>query len=147
MPFPCRRGDFVDCLFPFAERPETPGPMRHIGYAQSLLRLPDGRLRVLLMLTTSSPKMIARIPEGLALAISAEKSVSMGMRNAFVIDVHRLAVLPLEPAWFPDLEVDRFVLARADDALRVAVTRRYDEMLARYPNPAEIFGPPAGRKS
>lgn len=136
MAIPCRRGDFVDCLFPFAERPSSPGPMRHIAYVQTLLRLPDGRLRVLVMLTTTSPKMIARIPEGLALAVSAENSVAMGMRNAFVIDVHRLAVLPPEPMWFPERDDNRFVLARADDALRAAVTRRYDEMLARYPCPA-----------
>ena len=141
MPFPCRRGDFVDCLFPFAERPDMPGPMRHIGYVQTLARLRDGQVRGLVMLTTTSPRMIERIPQGLGIAVSADRSAAMGTRVAFVIDVHRLAVLPLEPGWFPDIDGSRFVLGRADLHLQEAITRRYDEMRARYPNPAMVLGP------
>jgi hypothetical protein len=67
----------------------------------------------------------------------------MGMRNGFTIDIHRLALLPFSQAWFPDLKSENFVIGRADDHLREAITRRYDDMLRRYPNPALMFGPGA----
>jgi hypothetical protein len=144
MPHPCRRGDFVDCFFPFAERPDEPGPMRHIGYVQTLARLRDGQLRAIVLLTTTSPHMIKRIPAGLSITVSAAQSAALGMRNAFAIDIHRLAVLPLDPVWFPDIGDTRFVLAKADAHLQEAITRRYDEMRARHPNPATVLGPPSG---
>lgn len=139
----CRRGDFVDCLFPFAERAGWPGPVRHIAYVQTLVRLRGGEVRALVMLTTTSPRMIAAIPKGLSVAIDRASSQRMGMRNAFVIDVHRLALLPLDPAWFPDIGDERFVIARADERLRGAITKRYADMLARHPMPALLLGPEA----
>ena len=143
MILPCRRGDFVDCLFPFAERPARPGPMRHIVYVRAMVRLASGALRAHVMLTTTSPSMVARIPEGLAQQVTEASSRRMGMRNSFVVDVHRLALLPLIEAWFPGIGSDRFVIGRADDRLQAAITRRYDDMLGRFPNPAENLGPKA----
>jgi hypothetical protein len=139
-PSHCRRGDFVDCLFPFAEEPSLPGPSRHIVFVRTMLKSADGSIRALVMLTTTSPRMIVRIPEGLAVRVSEASSRSLGMRNAFVIDVHRLALLPLTAEWFPDLGGSGFVIGRADDRLREAVDKRYRDMLARQPNPAVVLG-------
>jgi hypothetical protein len=142
-----RRGIFVDCLFPFAERPVEPGPMRHIAYIYGRVRKATSEERVIAMFTTTSSKMAQKIPEGLAIGISQESSAALGMRNSFVIDIHRYAVLPMTAEWFPDLGLEeRFVIGRADDRLRAAIERRFNEMKQRYPNPAlklgleEMFG-------
>jgi hypothetical protein len=138
---PCGEGDFVDCWFPFAERPTVPGPLRHIGYVQMLARLGRNDMRALVMLTTTSPTMIARIPEGCSVRVTQASSRAMGMRNEFVVGIHRLALLPLETAWFLDRDGARFVIARGDARLRAAVTRRYDAMVARRREAVIALGP------
>jgi hypothetical protein len=84
--------------FPFAEMPAQSGPIRHIVYVQTLLRL-DQLVRVVVMMTTTSPLMIDRIPKGLSVKVSTANSRRLGMRNAFVIDLHRLAILPPDKDW------------------------------------------------
>lgn len=137
----CRRGTFVDCRFPFAERPTVPAPVHHIVYIQTMVRLRSGSLRALAMLTTTSPRMIAAIPHGMGITVSQQSSLQMGMRNGFTIDIHRLALLPPDPVWFPDIDTERFVIACADPRLRDAITRRYDDMKRTCPNPAVVMGP------
>jgi hypothetical protein len=136
-----QRGSFIDCFFPFAEHPARPGPMRHIAYLQTMVRLRRGELRALVMLTTTSPRMIQAIPEGLSVKISRANSVAMGMKNAFTIDVHRLALLPPAKEWFPDMERPHFIIAMADERLRDAITKRYDAMRTMIPSPAVRLGP------
>jgi hypothetical protein len=115
--------------------------MRHTVYVRTLVRLPSGEIRVQVMFTTTSPRMIARIPDGLSIRVSETSSRDMGMRNSFVVDIHRLALLPLDAKWFPEIGTERFVIGRADDKLKAAITKRYDEMRNRYPDPAFTFGP------
>lgn len=67
----------------------------------------------------------------------------MGMRNAFTIDVHRLAALPEDTSWFPDIGRENFVIARAADRLKMAITKRYDAMLEQHPRPMSLMGPGA----
>jgi hypothetical protein len=136
-----RRGTFVDCWFPFAEHPALPAPVRHIVYVQTRLRLKSGASRLVVMLTTTSPKMIEAIPPGLSVTVTKDSSMRMGMRNAFTIDIHRLAVLPPEPEWFPDIGSEDFIIAYADDHLQQAITKRYDQMLEQHPIPAIRLGP------
>lgn len=137
-----RRGIFVDCLFPFAERPAVPGPMRHIAYVYGRVRKASSEERAIAMFTTTSPKMVAQIPEGLAISISQESSAILGMRNSFVIDVHRYAILPMTEEWFPDLDLgEDFVIGRADERLRSVIERRFNEMKQIYPSPAITLGP------
>jgi len=136
-----QRGSFIDCLFPFAEHPARLGPMRHIVYLQTMVRLRSGEIRALVMLTTTSPRMIQAIPDGLSVKISQANSVAMGMKNAFTIDVHRLALLPATKDWFPDMENPHFTIAIADERLRDAITKRYEAMKKMIPNPAMRLGP------
>ena len=53
MPSPSRADDFIDCLFPFAERPEIRGPVRHIAYVQGLAKLPTDKWRIMSLFTTA----------------------------------------------------------------------------------------------
>ena len=145
MPFLCGAGDFIDCNFPFAERPDVPGPVRHIAYVYSLAKLPTGEWRIMGLFTTTSPRMIEAIPQGLSVSVPATVSLRMGMRNAFVIDVHRMAILPPEPDWFPDIGRKDFVLGSADEQLRNAVDRRVEDMRRRFPPVVQLLGPQPGR--
>lgn len=138
---PCRRGDFVDCMFPFAEHPARPGPMRHIVYVRALFRLSTGALAADVMFTTTSPRMIAHIPPGLSIRIAETASRRMGMRNSLAIDIHRLALLPLDATWFPDIEAPGFVIGRADDRLKAAVAKRYADMVDRDQAATVRLGP------
>ena len=135
------RGAFVDCFFPFAEKPAIPGPMPHIAYVQTMLHLKNGEHRLLAMFTTTSPRIIDSIPPALKIRIPETSSRQMGMRNSFVIDIHRLALLPLTAEWFPEIGTSRFVIGIADSHLRAAITKRYDEMLSRQPPPFSVSGP------
>lgn len=65
----------------------------------------------------------------------------MGMKNAFTIDLHRLALLPATKDWFPDMENPHFTIAIADERLRDAITKRYEAMKRLSPNPAMRLGP------
>jgi len=63
------------------------------------------------------------------------------MRRSFIIDIHRLALLPITVEWFPDIGGPNFVVGRADADLRAAIAKRYGAMLARRPSPVIVFGP------
>jgi len=106
-----------------------------------MVRLRSGEIRALVMLTTTSPRMIQAIPDGLSIGISQANSVAMGMKNAFTIDVHRLALLPPAKEWFPDMESPHFTIAVADERLRDAITKRYETMKKTVPSPAMRLGP------
>jgi len=140
MPYPCRKGDFVDSFFPFGENPRVPGPTRHIAYVHGLARLRD-ELRAVLVFTTTSERMIGAIPKGLGISIPAASSLAMGMRNGFTIDVHRIAIVPLELPWFPEIAKADFVIGHASDYLQNAVSKRIAEMQTRTPNPVMRMGP------
>jgi hypothetical protein len=115
--------------------------MRHTVYVQSLVRLRDGQVWTLVMLTTTSERMVSKIPEGLALRVSDAASRRMGMRRSFAIDIHRMALLPLAIAWFPDMESASFIIGRADTGLQAAVARRYQDMLTRALSARILLGP------
>ena len=115
--------------------------MHHVVYVQSMVRLRDGGVRALVMLTTTSERMASKIPEGLEIRVSDATSRRMGMRRRFIIDTHRLALLPITVEWFPDTESPSFVVGRADTHLQGAITKRYTDMLARRPPPGMVLGP------
>lgn len=115
--------------------------MAHIAHVRTLYRLPGGALWAHVLLTTTSPRMIANIPPRLSIRITEAVSRRMGMRNSFVIDIHRVALLPLDSAWFPAIDSPSFVISQADEQLRTAIAARYAEMLTNNPSAAINLGP------
>ena len=75
--------------------------------------------------------MIEAIPQGLAISVPPPISLRIGMRDAFVIDVHRMAIPPPEPDWFPDISQPDFILGSVSDRMRRAVGQRVAEMRRR----------------
>ena len=115
--------------------------MRHVVDVQSMVRLRDGGVRALVMLTTTSERMASKIPEGLEIRVSDAASRRMGMRRRFIIDTRRLALPPITVEWFPDTEGPNFVVGRADAGLQGAIAKRYTDTLARRPSPGMVLGP------
>ncbi len=109
-PPPLQQGDFVWCAFPEREAPLRPGPL-HVAYILAVAAVAGG-YGVMAAYTTSQP-WTGALPQGV-LSFDRSAAASLGQSRAFVLDLRRLAYLPLTVAWFPRLtEPDAGVLGRA----------------------------------
>jgi hypothetical protein len=90
--------------------------------------------------TTSQPWSGA-LPEGVIAFTSAE-AAGLGQTRAFVLDLRRLAYLPLTSAWFPRITApDQGVFGRAPKALRDRVNAAATGLAARRPETLSRTGP------
>jgi hypothetical protein len=90
--------------------------------------------------TTSQPWSGA-LPQGVVVFDAAE-AASLGQARAFVLDLRRLAYLPLTATWFPRLgEMGAGVLGRAPKALRAQVNAMMIELAKRRPESLGRSGP------
>ena len=139
-PFP--KGSFVWTRFPFGppDRPDVPGPVRHIAYVLGFRSVTSG-LQVLLAYTSSGPwrGRAASAPLGVLEFTDAEAK-ALGQR-AFHIDLRCLARVPPTAAWFPDLAVSSSgVVGTAGMRLQDRILRLADEVATRSPELVEIRG-------
>lgn len=128
-------GAFVRVLFPTDEKPRQPG-LLHIGYCLGT----DGRL-TLVAYTTSRPWPSGMpIPRGIRMFESAEARTLN--QKPFVLDLTRLARLPLTDRWFPDLAAPgNGVIARAGAALRNELLAIAQELLEHHRETMRLRGP------
>ena len=132
---PLQQGDFVWCAFPERESPLRPGPL-HVAYTLAVAAVAGGH-GVMAAYTTSQP-WTGPLPQGVV-AFDREAAAGLGQARAFVLDLRRLAYLPLTAAWFPRVgEVDAGILRRAPKSLRdrlnaitTEVVKRRHETLSR----------------
>ena len=93
------------CAFPERENPAQPGPL-HLGYtlvASGPVLPASPQPSALIAYTTSQPwPSGAPFPLGV-LAFSREVAGRYGQARAFVMDLRRIAFVPLTAAWFPRL--------------------------------------------
>lgn len=136
---PYRAGDFVWCAFPERENPARPGP-RHIGYVALATSTERGDA-ALLAYTTSQPWIGRRRPPGIR-EFDRETAAGMGHGRAFVLDLRRMAALPVTAVWFPDLHTeDRGIVGRAPERLRVELETAATDLFRRRPEVIERLGP------
>jgi hypothetical protein len=104
-PLPFQEGDFVWCAFPERENPARPGP-EHLGYALAVSGATSlsGSPSALMGYTTSQPWSSEVAPPLGVFAFNRDAAVGFGQSRAFVMDLRRLAFVPLTPAWFPRLD-------------------------------------------
>ena len=125
-----QHGDFVWCAFPERETPWHPGPL-HVAYALAVAAVAGG-YGVMAAYTTSQPWPGA-LPQGV-IAFDSEEAAGLGQARAFVLDLRRLAYLPLTTTWFPRMgEMRAGVLGRAAKALRDRVNAMTKELVTRRP--------------
>lgn len=103
---PFREGDFVWCAFPEHEAPARPGPL-HLGYtlAASGAAPPTSPVPSALMAYTTSRPWPPDVPLPLGvLTFDRDVATRYGQSRAFVMDLRRIAFVPVTPAWFPRIE-------------------------------------------
>lgn len=137
---PYRPGQFVWCLYPFREFPDRPGPLRHIGYVLDVVQRGSKLLVAAALYTTTSPwPTHAPLPRGV-IAIREQQARAIGQRP-FFIDARRIAYMPVNEAFFPDLQQsDKGVVGEATPGLVHKVEAAVVELLKR-PDLLELLGP------
>lgn len=100
---PFQDGDFVWCAFPERENPTRPGPL-HLGYALAVSGA-AGALSALMGYTPQASHGRLTCPPPLGVfPFDREAAASFGQARAFVMDLRRIAFVPVTQAWFPRLD-------------------------------------------
>ena len=129
---------FVWCSFPMRERPLTPGP-RHTGYI--LATVTDARGHGAMVAYTTSQPWFGRTPRGVR-SFTHEQALAMGQTRAFMPDLRRIAYIPVDTAWFPDLNDPHHGSAgRAVEKLRIDLEGAAKELFGRHSGNIERLGP------
>jgi hypothetical protein len=133
-----QQGYFVWCAFPEREAPLRPGPL-HVAYTLAVAAVGDG-YGVIVAYTTSQP-WVGALPQGV-IAFDRAEAASLGQTRAFVLDLRRLAYLPLTTAWFPRAgEAPTGVLGRAPKPLRDRAAAIAADLVKRRPETLSRTGP------
>ncbi len=99
---PFQDGDFVWCAFPERENPTRPGPLR-LGYALAVSGT-TGAPSALIGYTTSQKWPPDVTPPLGVFPFDQEAAANFGQARAFVMDLRRVAFVPVTQAWFPRLD-------------------------------------------
>lgn len=133
-----QQGDFVWCAFPEREAPLRPG-LLHVAYTLAVANVGGGH-GVMAVYTTSQP-WAGTLPQGV-IAFDREEAAGLGQARAFVLDLRRLAYLPLTATWFPRVgETGASILGRAPKSLRDRVNATATELARRRPETLSRSGP------
>jgi len=138
----------VWCAFPERENPARPGPGEHIGYVLAVSGVPPVTITALVAFTTSQPWTSPSRPLGL-FVFDRQAAVALGQGRAFVMDLRRLAAVPVTSEWFPRLDQ---VGGGAQGHIPKRQQRLYlqvvEDLLTRRPELIERLGPnwPGGRR-
>ncbi len=132
------RGDFVWCAFPEREAPLRPGSP-HVAYTIAI-GIIAGRNMAVVAYTTSrawtGPK-----PPGVVV-FGPEEAAQLGQARGFVLDLRRMAYLPITTTWFPRLDEPKGgVLGSASKGLRGRLDRIAFELATRRPEWLSRLGP------
>lgn len=141
---PFREGDFVWCAFPEHENPVQPGPL-HLAYALAVSSsaTTGGRqeVSVLLAYTTTRPWLDPTRPRGV-FVFDRQEAARLGQTRAFVMDLRRLAAVPVTPLWFPRLDqAGSGVQGRMPKQQQRQYLQIVEYLLTRRPEIIERLGP------
>jgi hypothetical protein len=132
-----QQGDFVWYAFPEREAPLRPGPL-HVAYTLAVAAVAGGHG---VMAAYTIQPWAGALPQGV-IAFDSAEAAGLGQARAFVLDLRRLAYLPLTAAWFPRVaEEGAGVLGRAPKALRARVNAMTTELAKRRPETLSRSGP------
>jgi len=123
---PYAPGDFINCLFPFGERPDRPGPALHVVYCERLFIGTRGRPSVAAFYTTTVLRPRDEPKRPWIIEVSEDNARKMGMQKAFAIDTRRIGFMPIARDFFPDLDrPDRGIRGRATQHLQDVLDRKW----------------------
>jgi hypothetical protein len=88
------------------ENPARPGPL-HLAYTLAVSGVTgSSQLSALCAYTTSQPWPGGAMPLGVR-AFDRQEAATLGQARPFVMDLRRLAFVPIAPAWFPPTRLAR----------------------------------------
>lgn len=130
------------CAFPERENPVQPSPSRHLAYTLAVSSVGGGtQLSALAAYTTSRPWPYPTVPLGVRIFDQAA-AAQVGQHRAFLIDLRRLAYVPITQSWFPRLdELGRGIQGRASKQLQRECWQTADDLLRRHGELVERLGP------
>lgn len=115
-----------------------PGPL-HVAYTLAVAAVAGGYGAMVAY--TTSQTWAGALPQGV-LAFNSEGAARLGQARPFVLDLRRLAYLPLTATWFPRVEeAGAGVLGRAPRAVRDRVNAIMAELVKRRPETLSRSGP------
>ena len=144
---PFQEGDFVWCAFPERENPACPGPL-HLGYALAVSGA-AGALATLMGYTTSQPWPPDVTPPLGVFPFDRQAAASFGQARAFVMDLRRIAFVPVTSAWFPRLDQPGHgIHGHAPKGQQRRFRQTATDLLTRHGEIVERLGPlwPTGRR-
>lgn len=142
---PIDRGHFVWTHFPKREDPEVPSNDRHIALCLRRFRHRDQGYVLAAVFTTTRPRGDRPKARG-EIEISAERAVEFGQNTAFRIDVRRIAALPLNSDFFPDIDrPDHGIRGRSEHLARAAETL-LQQIVTETSELVEFLGPSTLRR-
>ena len=132
------------CAFPERENPARPGPL-HLAYTLAVSGVATSgggpEFTALAAYTTSQSWPASPLPLGV-FAFNQQAAANLGQTRAFVIDLRRLAALPLTPEWFPGLgQPGRGVQGHMPKRQQSLYARVATDLLTRHPEIVERLGP------
>lgn len=145
-PPPVGVGHFIWSHFPKRESPSLPSNERHIALCIRRFRHRTQGYVMAAVFTTTRPRGDRPKAKG-EIEISKEQAVKLGQQSAFRIDVRRMAAMPLNAEFFPDLEEPGYGIRGRDEKLASAAFKLFQELAAKEPELIELLGPPEARQA
>jgi len=122
-----RAGDYVRCNFPFREA-AGPGPSPHIAFCLATGRIRDERFAIVVY-TTSRIAFEGRRRPRQHLLVDTSQAAVLGQAASFHVDVSRVARLPLNSDYFPDMRDGVIPTFGRDSSFVTAVVKRQRELI------------------
>lgn len=123
-----RRGDYVLCNFPFRES-TGPGPSPHIVLCAATGRSGNTSFAIVFYTASQTGYPGLQRPRQY-LFVSKARAVALGQKTAFVVDVSRIARLPLTPRYFPEMAGDAIAVWGNDADFVAKAEERLRELIA-----------------
>jgi hypothetical protein len=120
-------GDYVRCNFPFREA-SGPGPSPHIVFCLATGRIRDERFAIVVY-TTSRVAFEGRRRARHHLLVDASQAAALGQATSFHVDVSRVARLPLNSEYFPDMHDGIIPTFGRDSSFVKTVVKRQHELI------------------
>ncbi len=138
-------GHFIWSHFPKREDPASPSDERHIALCLRRFRHKTEGYVLAAVFTTTRPRVNRPKAKG-EIEISKEQAAKLGQQSAFCIDVRRIAAMPLNSDFFPDLENGDHGIRGHSKHLAEAAFKLFQEIVSTDPELVEFLGPPGVRK-
>jgi hypothetical protein len=142
---PVDRGHFIWSHFPKTEDPGIPSNERHIALCLRRFRHRSEGYLLVAVFTTTRPRGQRPKIKG-EIEIPADRAAEFGQQSAFRIDVRRIAAMPLNEEFFPDLGSTDYGIKGRSERMAETALKLFQEIAKETPELIDFLGPESLRK-